>query len=443
MASLCSCGSKEDKSESTEISTSSSKNDSKGAKDSKDSKDDQDDKDDKDDDSPPGGPVSVVVQTIAKETVPIYGEWVGRTDASETVDVRARVEGFLESANFKEGDFVSKGQVLFTIEKKKYEAEVLSAQANLDKAKAALIQAQTQVEVKKQQAEQQKFLSNMNRAKQDLARVQALTKEGALSAHDLDVANDAYNQAKAQYEAQNAQVSDSSLNQRSAIATAQANVNSAEAALAEAKLNLSYCTVRSPLHGIIGKIQVFPGSLVGRVGDKTVLATVSSVDPIKVDFSIAEADYLRYTNDTKSKKPNQNADRFQLLTADNKVYEYKGKFKTLDRAMNAQTGTIDAQCTFPNPKAVLRPGQFGRIRAVITSMSDTLLVPQKAVQEMQGIKVVFTVDDQNKVVQHTVETGDSYKDFFVVKSGLKAGDRVIVEGTMKARPGQVVSVASK
>ena len=385
-------------------------------------------------------PAAVVIATVKTKDVPVYGQWTGRTAASQTVDVVARVEGILETASFKEGDFVSKGQTIFTIESKKYHADVMAASAELEKAKATLIRAQQQVELKQQKAELAKNLSNVNRAKIDLTRVRELAKDGAVSAHDLDVSQDTYNQAKAQYEAQVAQVTNTEVYQKSQIAVSKAGVESAEAALEQAQLSLSYTTVKSPLHGIIGKNLVYPGSLVGRGFDRTVLATISAVDPIKVDFNIAEADYLRFSGEGKADKTKRKNGGLELLTADNKIYPYKGTFRIVDRAVNSQTGTIACQCTFPNPKALLRPGQFGRVRAMIEFLPGATLVPEVSVQELQGIKVVFVVDSDGKVEQRTVNVGDKFEKYLVVDSGLKPGERVIVEGIQKARPGKTVSV---
>ncbi len=384
-------------------------------------------------------PPQVVTYITKQESVPIYGEWVGQTDASQTVNIRARVDGTLEKTSFAEGDYVNKDQVLFKIEDASYKAAVQSAKAELEKARAQLRQAQQQVQLKEQGATQAKYESALQRANQDLKRVKALTEQGALSQHDLDVAVDAQKQAKAQVDAQKAIVKDTGLNQTSSIETAKANVDSAEAALTQANLNLGYTTIKSPLHGIIGRIQVYPGNLVSKQDDTT-LATISSVDPIKVVFSVSEAEYLkvakRYANTGKTED-----NPLELLLADNTVYPQKGRFQLVDRAVDSKTGTIDVQALFPNPQAILRPGQFARVKTLIENKKDAILIPDKCVQDMQGNKTVYVVSPEKKVELRNVSLGSKLKDQFVVLSGLAAGEQVISEGLQKVKPGMKVALA--
>lgn len=386
-----------------------------------------------------GDAPAVVAITVQPETVPIYGEWVAQTEASQTVNIKARVDGVLQKTSFKEGDYVSKDQVLFQIDTDNYEASLQAAKAELEKAKAQLVQAQQQVQMKEQKATQAKYESAATRAEQDLIRVKALAAQGALSQHDLDVAVDAAKQARAQLESQKAIVSDTDLNKKSSIQTAQATVESAKAAVTQAELNLKYTTIKSPMHGIIGKIQVYPGNLVTKV-DNPVLATISAVDPIMVDFNVSESEYLKVAKDYAKTGKTKDAP-LELNLADNTVYQYKGKFKLVDRAVDSKTGTIAIEALFPNPQAILRPGEFGRVRTQVDTRKDALLIPDKCIQDLQGSKTVYLVGKDNKVEMKTVTVGPKVKDRVVIESGLSAGDKVITEGLQKVSPGQTVQLS--
>ncbi len=389
-------------------------------------------------------PPLVVATLVEKADVPIYKEWVGQTAASQTVNIRARVEGTLESANFKEGDYVDKGQVLFQIEKDSYEASLQSAKADLEKAKAALHQAEQQVQVSEQNELLAKYESALIRATKDLTRIKALAQQGAISQKELDSAIDAQRQAQAQVESQKATLSDTGLNKESSIQTQLANVESAKAALKQAQLNLSYTTIKSPLHGIIGRILVYPGNLVS-ITDNSILATISSVDPIKVDFNVSEAEYLKFAKkyaDDKGKNKAKDEGPLDLYLADNALYPFKGTFHWVDRAVDSKTGTIAVEALFPNSKAIVRPGQFAKVRGLVATLKEALLIPNKCVQDLQGSKTVYLVDSDNKVVLKTINLGPDYKDKVVVESGLNAGDKIILEGLQKARPGKKVMLAS-
>jgi membrane fusion protein (multidrug efflux system) len=378
---------------------------------------------------------NVIVTTAIEKTVPIYSEFVARTAADQNVDIRARVEGVLEKFSFNEGDFVNKGQVLFTIDKQSLEASVASAQAELDKAQAEVLHAEHQVDLREQQAQLANYQSALVLARQDLGRVTALVNQGAVERRQLDVAIDTEHRALAQVNAQQAKVTNTTLNQKVEMKQAKAHVLSAQASLKQAELSLGYTTIKSPVHGIIGRVEVHPGNLVGR-GENTLLATISVVDPIKVDFSIAEASYLEVIKhpDVYEMKPCA-----ELILADNSVHPYKGRLKVLDRAVNSNTGTISIRAEFPNPKAIVRPGQFARIRLLSTKIANAVLIPQRCVQDVQGSKSVLVVDADNKVAQRSVTVGPAYETYFVITDGLKAGEKVILEGLQKVRPGDVVN----
>lgn len=385
-------------------------------------------------------PPQVVVYAATEESVPIFNEWVGQTDASQTVNIKARVDGTLESATFKEGDYVNKGQVLFQIEKDTYQATLQAAKAELEKAQAALNQAQQQVEQKEQKELLSKYESALTRAGQDLMRTRALAEQGAISQHDLDVAVDAERQAKAQVESQKAKVSDTGLNKKSSIQTQLANVEAAKAAVTQANLDLGYTTIRSPLRGIIGKVQVHPGNLVSKA-DNSILATISEVDPIKVSFSISEAEYLKFAKEYAKTGKAETAS-LELKLADNTVYPVKGKFQWLDRAVDAKTGTIAVEAVFANPKAILRPGQFCRVRTLVATRKNAIVIPEKCIQDLQGSKTVYVVGAGNKVELKNVNVGPKTNDKVVIEKGLNVGDKVIVEGLQKAHAGKEVVISS-
>lgn len=386
-----------------------------------------------------GPPPTVVVTTAVQKTIPIYNEFVARTEASQTVEIRSRVEGMLEHYSFQQGDFVSKGQILFTIDKQSFEAALESALAELEKAETEVLHAKQQVDLKQEQSELAKFESALVLAKQDLNRVVPLVKEGALEKRQLDITIDAEKRALAAVDSQRAKVSNTALNQNVQIRQAAAHVSAAKASVKQAQLSLGYTTIRSPLRGIIGRVHVHPGNLVGR-GENTLLATISAVDPIKVNFSISEATYLQWM---KSTNGSSDVAPLELILADGSTHPYKGIFKMLDRAVNPHTGTISLQAAFPNPKSILRPGQFARARVMVELRKNAILIPQRCVQETQGLKSVLVVGPDNKVSLRTINLGPRYENFVVVSSGLKAGERVILEGLQKARPGEVVTMSSR
>jgi membrane fusion protein (multidrug efflux system) len=225
--------------------------------------------------------------------------------------------------------------------------------------------------------------------------------------------------------------------QRTQIQVAEAAVQS-RASMIQAELNFGYTTVRAPISGMIGKIQVDRGNLVGK-SEPTLLATVSALDPIYVDFAVAEADYLRL-----APRGRQNREaRLELFLADDSLFPQKGRFVFVDRALDSKTGTIAVQAEFPNPARLLRPGQFARVRGVVDERPDAVLVPQLAVQEQQGAQTVLVVEEGSKVALRPVTIEERIGDLYVVTSGLKAGERVIVDGVQKVRPGMQVKAELK
>lgn len=334
-------------------------------------------------------PPAVVVTEVVQRTVPIYSEYVAQTEAKVTVEIRARVQAFLDAQHFTEGTLVKQGQLLFTLDPREYQAKLLVAKADLHVAEARLGKAET-----------------------DERRLKPLAERQAVPQQDYDdaVAN---------------------------LETARASIEAARAAMAGVELDLSYCTIRSPLDGLIGKRLVAPGNLVGK-SEATLLDTVSSVDPIQVLVSVSEAEYLKILSQQAAGRMARGAP-LELILADGKVFPHKGKVVIVDRAVDAETGTLTVVAEFPNPEAVLRPGQFGRVRAAVETVDDAILIPERAIQEIQGMKAVLVVGTDDMVAMRTITTGDSAGTMIVVRDGLVPGERVIVEGIQKARPGAKVN----
>ena len=384
-------------------------------------------------------PPTVVVEKIDQRTVPIYSEYVGQTRADETVELRARVEGILQKVYFREGMPVRKGQLLFTIDKRPFEANVQSAKAALAKSAADLAQAKQRTDVIKAQAELADTEATYSKTQSDLARVAPLAKEKAVTELELDAAVAAEKSAKEKRNAAQANLTNLEASVKYTIERAQAEVSAAQARLIQTQLDLSYCDIYSPINGVIGFLQVDEGNLVGR-GDATLLATVSLANPLLVDFNLSEVEYLKLT-DRNNPGSRASKAQFKLILSDDSVHPEPGTFKVLDRSVDPATGTMKVEASFPNPSSYLRPGQFARIRVAVSEKENAILVPQKAIQELQGAKTVMVVDAQNKVQVRTVRLGDKAENYYIVLEGLNAGERVIVEGMQKARPGSEVKIS--
>ena len=382
-------------------------------------------------------PATVVVAEVSQKTVPIYSEFVGQTRAEETVELRARVEGILQKVYFKEGSAVRKGQLLFTIDKRPFQAALQSAKALTAKAVADLAQAQQRTDVLEAQAQLANAQATLTRADQDVARLAPLAKEKAVTEQDLDAAIATQKSAQATVAARQANLTNLEAAVKYTIERARAEVSASNARVTQAQLDLSYCDIYAPLSGIIGFLQVDEGNLVGR-GDATLLATISASDPLLVDFSVSEIEYLKLTNpETAGQKAGTLS--FDLLLSDESLHPHHGTFRVLDRSVDPQTGTMKAQAVFPNPGSYLRPGQFARLRVAVAQHENAILVPQRAIQELQGAKTVMVVDAENKVSLRTVKIGDKSDKEVVVLDGLSSGERVIVEGMQKVRPGGQVN----
>jgi len=349
----------------------------------------------------------VGVVTVTQRDVPIYGDWVATLDGYVNANIQPQVSGYLIQQNYREGSLVHKGNVLFEIDPRPFQATLDQAKAQVAQAGGQLAQAQAQLGL---------TIINVNRDT-------PLAKARAIAQSQLD--NDI--QAKAQAEA--------------LIKTDQAAIESSEAAVEQAALNLGFTKVRSLIDGIAGIAQTQMGNLVAQT---TVLTTVSQVNPIKVYFPISEQEYLHIADKIKPGAVGdllaaKNTVPLQLTLSNGTVYPRPGRIVFADRQVDPQTGTIRIVGAFPNPGNILRPGQFARIRAMTSLHKNALLVPQRAVSELQGRYEIAVVGPDNKVDIRGVKVGDRAGTMWVIDSGLNPGERVVTEGIAKARDGAVVN----
>ena len=341
--------------------------------------------------APPAAP-QVLVTSVERRDVPIVIELVGQTKGSQDVEIRARVEGYLDDVAFQEGTMVKKGQLLYRIDPKPFQATLANAKADLATWQARYVKTQN-----------------------DVKRLQPLAAKQAVSQQELDNAVSSQEAAQAQVQAQNATVD-------------------------KAQLDLGYTAVVAPITGLAGTTLVRSGALVGR-GESTLLTTVSVVDPILFTAGISEAEYLRLGRraDELRKQRGGQSVPVDLVLADGTVHPDKGRLDAIERAVDTTTGTLSLQFRFPNPNGLIRPGQYGRVRFVLETQKDAMLVPQRAVQELQSLYNVTVVGPDNKLVVKTVNVGPRVGSLWVVEKGLEPGDRVVVEGAQRLKPGTVVT----
>ncbi len=383
--------------------------------------------------------VPVVTTNVRQATVPVYSEITARTDSPETVNVEARVAAFLKSQHFEEGRQVQKGQLLFTLDDREYAAKLQQAKASLAKAEADLASARDRATVASAEANLEVAKAQLGKANQDVARLKPLAEQQAVPQQDYDNALAMQKAAMADVASRNASLETARVNQKTSIGQAEAAVLTAKAQIVQAELDVSYCHITAPISGLIGTRQVAPGNLVGKTGP-TLLATISVLNPIRALLSISESEYLRLV---KRHKAATGAIPLELILADGSTFSQKGRIIIADRAVDLQTGTLSLIAEFPNPDNLLRPGQFGRVRAAVEMAENALLVPQKAVTEMQSAKIVYVVSSENKVQLRTVVLGQRVGQDYIVTEGLKPGEKIIVEGLMKVRPGSTVVPTDK
>ena len=342
-----------------------------------------------------GPPSAIPVRVIALETrdVPVYSEWVGQTHGGEEVEIRSRVEGYVERVSYKEGTFVRRGQVMYVIDPLQYAANVNVAKGQLAEAEA-----------------------NLARAEQDVARYTPLVEQNAISRQEYETA---IQMARA----------------------SRASVQAMQGSVQKAQVELGYCTVIAPISGLAGSSTVQVGDLVGRL-PAAPLTRVSKLDPISVKFNMSEVEWLRVM---KRRRLLDSAARnrpipLQLILADKSVHAYLGEASVIDNAMDPQTGTIMIQAMFPNPEGLVRPGQFARVRAALDQARSAIVIPQRAVSELQGTQYVAVVDTtSNAVSMRPVVISHRVGATYVIEAGLSAGEIIVFEGLQKVRDGSVVA----
>ncbi|MCF6342094.1 MAG: efflux RND transporter periplasmic adaptor subunit [Bacteroidales bacterium] len=339
----------------------------------------------------PTPPVIPVVE-VMQEDIPIYEQFVGQVYGYSDIPIRARVTGFLDGIHFDEGLRVSKGQLLYTIDPEEYQSKVATQQSHLAEAKTGLAKAES-----------------------DLNRIKPLAEINAVSKSDLDA-------AQAEYDA------------------AVSYVRAMESNLHFAKINLSYCWMKSPIKGTIGKTKARIGEFVGQDPNPVILNTVSTVDTVRVEFYITEADYIRlaryYTYvdklDTIKKEERQ---PLKLILADGSTFKYQGYTNFINREVDAQTGSLLVQAVFPNPDRLLKPGQYAKVVVKMRDAKDALYIPQRCIIEMQGQISVFIVNNENKVESRQIVAGERINDYVIVKEGLQKGEKVVIDALQKVGTG--------
>jgi membrane fusion protein (multidrug efflux system) len=329
-------------------------------------------------------PPAVVVTPVVQRDVPVYREWIGTTQGNVNAEIRPRVDGYLLRRVYAEGSLVHQGDLLFEIDARQVAAQLQQAQGDLAQAQAQLSKAQ-----------------------QDVNRFRPLAAQKAVSQQELD-------------------------NALSSAAAARAVVDARAAAVHQARLNLGWARVTSPISGIAGASQAQVGNL---VSPSTVLAVVSQCDPIRVAYPLSEQEYLRLQERSRQESAARSSEGLELILADGSVFPHRGRVLFEDRQVDVKTGTISTVAAFPNPGNLLRPGQYAKVRAVTQVVKGALLVPQRAVNELQGGFQVAVVGADDKAEIRSVETGERVGKLWVVSSGLKPGDRVVVEGFSRVKPG--------
>ncbi len=382
-------------------------------------------------------PVEVEVAQVEQKDVPIYSEWIGTLDGIVNAEIKSQVTGYLLSKNYTEGSFVKKGQLLFEIDARPLQAALDQAKGELAKANGQVAQANSQLLQARAQLVQAE--ANQGKTQNDVDRYTPLAKENAVTQQDLDNAVQANLAAKAQVKAVEAAVETA----KAAIVAANATVQAAQGAVKTAELNLGFTKITSLIDGIAGVATVTVGNLVTPNNPNSQpLTIVSTVDPIRVWFTATDQEYLNNIEHNPTATERAAAEKhleLELILSDGSTYPHKGKFLIADRNVDLKTGTIKLAGVFPNPGNLLRPGQYGRVRAVTTVKQNALLVPQRAVSEMQGSYRVAVVGSDNKVSIRPVKVGEKTGSMWIIEDGLKPGESVVAEGIQRIRPDQVVT----
>jgi len=412
----------------------------------------------------PPPPAVVKVEPVIEKDVPIVSEWVGTLVGYINAQIRARVSGHLMSQNYREGSIVNSGDLLFQVDSRPFQTAVDQADARLALAESQLSQAKAQVSASQAQVEQalakvvqdeaqvKRTEATQRQTELDVGRYTPLAQRGSVSQQELDnaVQSNLANLAGVAAARAAVQNSEASVSQARAaleraqadVKTQEANIAAARAALADARLNLGYTTILSPIAGVAGFRGANIGDFVGPT-DATPLTTVSQVDPIYAEFPVSEqralAVFRRWEADPRAPRDIE----LELILADGSPYAHHGRAAALDRQVDVTTGTVLGRGVFPNPGNLLRPGQYAKVRAVVEVQKGALLVPQRAVHDLQGVHQVAVVRADDTVDVRTVKTDTRVGSMWVIAEGLKPGERVVVEGGDRVRTGQKVRVAEK
>jgi membrane fusion protein (multidrug efflux system) len=368
------------------------------------------------------------VAEVIQRDIPVYSEWIASTDGVVNATIRAQVQGYLVQQNYREGDLVRKGQLLFEIDPRPFQATLNQAEATERQAMAALTQAEATLEQAKAVVARQEALWVSAKATYD--RYKPLAEQRAIPRKDLD---DAIGEERSTYAAV-AAAKATVIATEAAIGAHRAAVAAARAAAEKARLDLGFTRILSPVDGITGIAKAQIGDLVGP-GSTEALTTVSTVDPIKIYVPVSEQEYLDFARTGRE----AGGMPVEMILADGSRHPHTGRFAFADRQVDVQTGTIKVAALFPNPGNLLRPGQFARVRAQRSVKAGALLVPQRAVMELQGSYQVAVVGADQKVDIQPVKVGERLDALWVIDAGLRPGNRVIVEGLQKVRPGMVVT----
>jgi membrane fusion protein, multidrug efflux system len=385
--------------------------------------------------SAPAVPVTVI--QVNPRTIPIYNEYTGNTDATETAEIRARVDGYIDQRLFDAGQLVKADQLLYVLDQRTYNADLQKAKATVAKAEADLQFAKEGVEVLRAESRLAQSRAALVKADQDVARYRPLVKQEAAPQIDLDTSLAQQQVLREEVNARKAELTQTKLQQRAQIALAAAELEFARATQRLAELNLNYTEIKAPVNGRIGESNIFVGGL-ATANSTQPLTLLSPLDPIQVKVRLGERDYLAYVQKatTETERGRRAADLgFQLLLGDGSTYRYPGRFRSADRAIDPQTGTLEITLDFPNPDFTLLPGTFSRVRVQTGEKSGVFLVPQRAIRELQGVRTLYLVDNEDKVVARTVTAGERIGGLWAIEKGLEAGDRVIVEGLQRVQPG--------
>ncbi|HQX04609.1 MAG TPA: efflux RND transporter periplasmic adaptor subunit [Flavobacterium sp.] len=340
---------------------------------------------------PEANPLEIAVIEVLQQDVRLESEYTGQTFGQSDIQINPRVDGVIESLNFKEGTVVQKGELLYTIDPLPFQAKVIQAQGNLAESQARLA-----------------------KAKSDLEMVEPLAKMNALSQREFVAAKEAYN-------------------------AALAKMSASAASLDNARIELGYCRITAPITGLIGISKVRVGDYV-RPGAISVLNTISDLGDVRVRFTISEQEYLRIFRELNKENSSLKGvgESITLKLSDGSMYPQLGKASFADRQIDPSTGAITFEAAFPNPDRLLRPGQYVKVGVVTDVRKNAIVIPQRAVIEMQGIYQVYVLGADNKVEMKIITPGPAFKDGYVIEDGLKAGDKIAIGGTSLLRNGSVI-----